>query len=74
LRIRRPKEYVEMVNVAPKKPAEKDGLISDVVADSPHKVTHIIGFSLFEFFKEKAVLEIIGHSLAFPLILFSQII
>jgi len=26
------------VNVAPKKPAEKDGLISDVVADSPHKI------------------------------------
>ncbi|CAL4912476.1 unnamed protein product [Urochloa decumbens] len=38
LRIRRPKEYVEMVNVAPKKPAEEIGLISDVVADSPHKI------------------------------------
>ncbi|TKV98308.1 hypothetical protein SEVIR_9G551500v4 [Setaria viridis] len=38
LRIRRPKEYVEMVNVAPKKPAEETGLISDVVADSPYKI------------------------------------
>ncbi|PUZ42938.1 hypothetical protein GQ55_9G621800 [Panicum hallii var. hallii] len=38
LRIRRPKEYVEMVNVAPKKPAEEIGLISDDVADSPHKI------------------------------------
>ncbi|CAN6290738.1 unnamed protein product [Urochloa humidicola] len=38
LRIRRPKEYAEMVNVAPKKPAEEIGLISDVVADSPHKI------------------------------------
>ncbi|CAL4928940.1 unnamed protein product [Urochloa decumbens] len=38
LRIRRPKEYVEMANVAPKKPAEEIGLISNVVADSPHKI------------------------------------
>ncbi|OEL27218.1 hypothetical protein BAE44_0011766 [Dichanthelium oligosanthes] len=38
LRIRRPKEYVETANVAPKKPAEEIGLISDIVADSPHKI------------------------------------
>ncbi|XP_066384184.1 splicing factor U2af large subunit A-like isoform X2 [Miscanthus floridulus] len=38
LRIRRPKEYVETVNVTPKKPAEETALISDVVADSPHKI------------------------------------
>nr|CAB3502086.1 unnamed protein product [Digitaria exilis] len=38
LRIRRPKDYVEMVNAAPKKPAEETVLISDVVADSPHKI------------------------------------
>ncbi|KAL6907676.1 hypothetical protein ACP4OV_002715 [Aristida adscensionis] len=38
LKIRRPKEYVEMANVAPKKPAEKITPVSDVVADSPHKI------------------------------------
>lgn len=42
-------------NVTPKKPAEETALISDIVADSPHKVTYIIGFSLLDFFKEKAV-------------------
>ncbi|XP_062216842.1 uncharacterized protein LOC133916953 isoform X2 [Phragmites australis] len=38
LKIRRPKEYVEMTNVAPKKPAEDITLISDIVSDSPHKI------------------------------------
>ncbi|KAG8073386.1 hypothetical protein GUJ93_ZPchr0006g45793 [Zizania palustris] len=38
LKIRRPKEYVEMAHVAPKKPAEEIKSISDVVADSPHKI------------------------------------
>lgn len=38
LKIRRPKEYVEMAHVAPKKPSEEIKLISDVVADSPHKI------------------------------------
>jgi hypothetical protein len=41
-------------NVTPKK-AEETALISDVVADSPYKVTYIIGFSFLEIFKEKAV-------------------
>lgn len=43
LRIRRPKEYVETVNVTPKK-AEETALISDVVADSPYKI-FISGFA-----------------------------
>ncbi|XP_062209809.1 splicing factor U2af large subunit B-like [Phragmites australis] len=38
LKIRRPKDYVEMANVAHKKPAEEIIVISDVVADSPHKI------------------------------------
>ena len=44
-----------MQNVTPKKPAEETALISDVVADSPHKVTYIIGFSLLDFFKESCL-------------------
>ena len=47
--------FFSLQNVTPKKPAEETALISDVVADSPHKVTYIIGFSLLDFFKEKAV-------------------
>ncbi|XP_044983113.1 uncharacterized protein LOC123449835 isoform X2 [Hordeum vulgare subsp. vulgare] len=39
LKIRRPKEYIEMAHVAQKKPVE-EGIkeTSDVVADSPHKI------------------------------------
>ncbi|VAI24938.1 unnamed protein product [Triticum turgidum subsp. durum] len=39
LRIRRPKEYIEMAHVAQKKPVEEEiKEASDVVADSPHKI------------------------------------
>uniref|UniRef100_A0ACD5TTQ2 Uncharacterized protein n=1 Tax=Avena sativa TaxID=4498 RepID=A0ACD5TTQ2_AVESA len=39
LKIRRPKEYIEMPHVAPKKPVEEEIKVkSDVVADSPHKI------------------------------------
>ncbi|KQK23751.1 splicing factor U2af large subunit B isoform X2 [Brachypodium distachyon] len=37
LKIRRPKEYIEMANVVPKKTVEEIKLASDV-ADSPHKI------------------------------------
>ncbi|XP_006649367.1 splicing factor U2af large subunit B [Oryza brachyantha] len=38
LKIRRPKEYVELTHIAPKKPSTEIKLISNVVADSPHKI------------------------------------
>uniref|UniRef100_A0ACD5WS39 Uncharacterized protein n=1 Tax=Avena sativa TaxID=4498 RepID=A0ACD5WS39_AVESA len=39
LKIRRPREYIEMPHVAPKKPVEEEiKVTSDVVADSPHKI------------------------------------
>ncbi|KAM0849426.1 hypothetical protein ACQ4PT_053738 [Festuca glaucescens] len=39
LKIRRPKDYIEMPHVAPKKPIEEEiKVTSDVVADSPHKI------------------------------------
>ncbi|XP_047089406.1 uncharacterized protein LOC124701400 [Lolium rigidum] len=39
LKIRRPKDYIEMPHVAPKKPVEEEiKVTSDVVADSPHKI------------------------------------
>ncbi|CAM0870606.1 unnamed protein product [Alopecurus aequalis] len=39
LKIRRPKEYIEMLHVAPKKPIEEEiKVTSDAVADSPHKI------------------------------------
>ncbi|KAL6648833.1 hypothetical protein ACP70R_013057 [Stipagrostis hirtigluma subsp. patula] len=56
LKIRRPKEYIEMANVAPKKPAEKITLISDVVADSPHKI-FIAGIS--EVISSEMLMEIV---------------
>ncbi|XP_078173227.1 RNA-binding (RRM/RBD/RNP motifs) family protein [Carex rostrata] len=38
LRIRRPKDYVEMPNVVPEKPVEEIKVISDIVKDSCHKI------------------------------------
>ena len=49
--------FFSLQNVTPKKPAEETALISDVVADSPHKVTYIIGFSLLDFFQRESCLK-----------------
>ncbi|KAJ1298882.1 hypothetical protein BS78_01G487800 [Paspalum vaginatum] len=57
LRIRRPKEYIETLNVAPKKPAEETALISDIVADSPHKI-FIAGIA--RVISSEMLMEIVG--------------
>ncbi|KAJ3690095.1 hypothetical protein LUZ61_019259 [Rhynchospora tenuis] len=58
LKIRRPKDYVEMPNVAPEKPVEEVKVISDIVNDSPHKI-FVAGIDS-QFLSSEELMEIVS--------------